>query len=709
MGFNRMNKNYLIAVLGLFLITSSSAEARVVPLNLPMPSNPGPAALKVALGHAADLGAAGASLRVRAVVDVPDGKVVHMNQVAHGLPVVDGTAAALVLAGRLVALNGQLRVIPAGFALDRAALLKLDGVRAALRDTMPGSTARGGHLALLPPLLPTSPDGARAVWVLDVITHEPLGLFQVIADARSGAVLRKTSAMHDVQGQVYSTNPTAGKLIKATLQGLADKKDKLAGEYAVVSSCSYTSQKLDCKNHAKPDTNGDFIYKADEGKFDDPFAEVNAYYHVDIFHRWMNKTFGFKRQGKTGIDVIVNLHGVQNGQKKGMSNAFFGDLNGDGTGDLVFGQGSKDFAYDGDVVYHEFTHSAVRETSNLSIAIDSLGFNATPAALNEGFADIFSSFLAGDPVVGDYMKSTGIRNLSGNATCPGYLSGESHHDGLIWGRAVWAFRSALTGTDIDTFEAAVYTVMAGLAKNAGFTDAAKLLSTTLKAKDPTMASKMDVELKKRGVDTCTRIVPLQPAQARSFYIYGRSISPTLKAVPGPFQYKIEVPKTAESLTIYVQKTHGWGGGMGAYVRLNKEVGYDYVGPQYDHVKDTTAGSIVLSINDKTGKAKLVPGGTYYVLPLNTGNYTTVGGISVTIKDKPLVQPDLNVPAADAGAPPATDGAGVPSTDSIVLPNPVDPGSETPGRGCSCEVSDTTDGAGLALMLLLGLLVIRRRR
>ena len=702
----KMKNVYLLTVIASLLLCSTPASAEVIPLDVAVKEDASRTALAVAVSYRDDLGAPAALLRVRKVVQVPGGQAVHMEQVLDGLQVIGGNVSALVLDARLVALTGQLVALPAGSgSVDRALLMTRRQVSEAVQAGLKQSEVRRGQLALLPPLSANSPEGATPVWVLDVMTHNPLGLFEVMADARTGQVLRKRSTMRDVSGSVYSTNPKVGKLITGTLQGLDSTLKTLSGEYASVSSCSYEDSKVSCTQHAQPDTKGDFIFTPSEGKFDDAFSEVNAYYHADTFHRYLNKSFGFKRQGKTGIEVMVNLHSVQNGQKKGMANAFFGDLNGDTIGDLVFGQGSLDFAYDGDVIYHEFTHSAVDETSDLTVAMDNLGFNVNPAALNEGFADLFSSFHAGDPVVGDYMSSTGIRNINGNAVCPSFINGESHNDGMLWGRAIWAIRAALK--DSTTFDAAVYTVMAGLSKNAGFDDAAKLLSTTLKAKDATLAAAADAELKKRGVDTCTRIIPLKPPQKFSFYAYGLSIAPTLKAIPGPFQYKIDVPKDATSMTVAVQKTHGWGGGMGAYLRLNKPVGYDYYGPQYDHVKDSQSASITLSTTDTTGKLKLVPGITYYVLPLSTSNYTSGGAISVTITTDPIVKPDsMPTLPADAGLPPVADAV-APTTDSINLPNPINP--DTPDRGCTCEVNGGTDGAGLSLLLLLGLLIIRRRR
>ena len=65
----------------------------------------------------------------------------------------------------------------------------------------------------------------------------------------------------------------------------------------------------------------------------------------------------------------------------------------------------RDYSYDGDVIYHEFTHGVVDDTIKLqSFHVDRYGVIDAPGAMNEGLADYFSSALAGDPDVGEYAS-----------------------------------------------------------------------------------------------------------------------------------------------------------------------------------------------------------------------------------------------------------------------------------------------------------------
>jgi Zn-dependent metalloprotease len=75
---------------------------------------------------------------------------------------------------------------------------------------------------------------------------------------------------------------------------------------------------------------------------------------------------------------------------------------------MWFGQGTFiDFGYDGDVVYHEFGHYVVNQTVNFvgSPHVDKYGLTVAPGAMNEGMADTYSSFITGDPYVGELPKN----------------------------------------------------------------------------------------------------------------------------------------------------------------------------------------------------------------------------------------------------------------------------------------------------------------
>ena len=131
----------------------------------------------------------------------------------------------------------------------------------------------------------------------------------------------------------------------------------------------------------------------------------------------------------------------------------FQQLYGFDQGALWFGQGPKrDYAYDGDVVYHEFTHAVVDATLKLGAwHIDARGAIDAPGAMNEGLADYFSSAITGDPDVGEYAsKDFGsaagvIRTLANDDSCPTALVGEVHFDSTLFSGALWQARAALPG------------------------------------------------------------------------------------------------------------------------------------------------------------------------------------------------------------------------------------------------------------------------
>ena len=696
----------LILSLSILLIPVS-ASADLLDLSVPLSGPPEAAVVTVVKAHAEQLGAARADVRLVRTNTVPGGVVYHVEQVLDGLPLVGHELGVLVKSSTVVAITGRLSRVEGG--VSAASLIPVSQATASLEDAVPTANVRHGHMALVvrTPGSSGKPSPVTPVWVLDTATAQPFGLWNMMVDARTGRLLYGTSAMVHAKGNAYVTNPAVSSVKQFNLKGLKQGLSGLEGEYASVSRCKYvrsgSSYTVKCDRLAKPDTKGDYIYQPDEPSIKDPFAEVQGYYHVDTIHRWMKDTFSFSRRGSDQIVVAVNFHVEQGSSTQGYQNAFYGDLDGDRKGDLVFGQTSRDFVYDADVVYHEFTHSAVNETSNLTVNIDSLGFNAQPMALNEGFADLFSCMLAGDPVVGDYMKSTGIRNLKGSASCPDSLNGESHTDGQIWGRAVWAIREQLKDTKV--FDEVLYTTMATLSQTAGFDAAGALLTKLAKAEDATLGATVAAELTKRGVDkNCTRIVPLAANQSRQGYIYGTSTLRGVSKVPGPLQYKLEVPADADELTLEVR---GYGSTIGAYIRKGSPVGYDFNGGLYDHVKETSASGIVLSTDDP--KNKLSPGSTYYVLPLNISLNTNMYVISFFTKQKQPLPPDMGAPEPDMGAPVQPD-QGVPQADTAVV-NPNDPDPSLADRsGCSCSTGAAPSDAPLGLVLLaLGAVAILVRR
>ena len=238
------------------------------------------------------------------------------------------------------------------------------------------------------------------------------------------------------------------------------------------------------KQLANKDENGSFIYEDwDKGlkyKFDteDIYPEIALYYHMTKIYDYL-AGLGLKEytelpnhEGTKPIVGIANFQmmgyysGYNTSDLKPMDNAFFskydpsfaemfyGDFEYNDCDALVFGQGTNaDFAYDGDVIYHEFGHGVVDGIANFAYEgwADEYGFTNEIMGMNEGMADVFSFIITEDPCLAEYVaKGTG--QMAGAVELDGKLclrtttnpnrvnedfTGESHNDGLPLVGAHW--------------------------------------------------------------------------------------------------------------------------------------------------------------------------------------------------------------------------------------------------------------------------------
>lgn len=157
---------------------------------------------------------------------------------------------------------------------------------------------------------------------------------------------------------------------------------------------------------------------------------------------------------------------------------------------IVFGQGSRaDFGWDGDVIYHEFTHSVDQSVTGSGTAMfsefgDEWGVNPEPGGMSEGYADAFPGFITNDPTMGEYsmaaMPGASVRDLAGDAKCPNYLVGEVHDDSHAWSQSLYQAREAVVETLKDEgnvedvrhkYEQAVFVGLSSVVANQGFAEA----------------------------------------------------------------------------------------------------------------------------------------------------------------------------------------------------------------------------------------------
>jgi len=197
---------------------------------------------------------------------------------------------------------------------------------------------------------------------------------------------------------------------------------------------------------------GDPAYSAsNEFRFhrnDDRFEQVMAYYWITEAQKYI-QSLGF---GGARRPVNMRSQRVRINQW-GADNSFATEHK----DELRFGKGGVDDAEDAEVILHEYGH-AIHFSQGFVFASEEAG------AISEGFGDYWavtvSTLLAptADPAcVADWdsvsYTSTVphcLRRVDRNLHYPADLSGEVHHDGQIWSRALWDIRQAVGNVKADT-------------------------------------------------------------------------------------------------------------------------------------------------------------------------------------------------------------------------------------------------------------------
>jgi MYXO-CTERM domain-containing protein len=248
----------------------------------------------------------------------------------------------------------------------------------------------------------------------------------------------------------------------------------------------------------------------------------------------------------------------------------------------VYFQGTRDFAYDGDVTRHEFTHAIVHSfVPGLgSLGKDSFGSNAESGGLNEGWADYFSSSFSNSPTVGDYAGQglggleTGLRNNDNDKRCPNDTIGQVHADSEPWAGALWTIREQhrTAGGDVIALDRALLGALAIAANDEDLSKAADHAEAAIRVDiSPVLADFAHEEFVSRGVLDCFRVVPLATVNAA-----GDGITVTRKDLlfqpgvadvglsnlaPSVLQFRIDVPAASAGFTLRWQQAAG-GGGLG---------------------------------------------------------------------------------------------------------------------------------------------------
>ncbi|MEM7589582.1 MAG: hypothetical protein AAF320_05455 [Myxococcota bacterium] len=245
---------------------------------------------------------------------------------------------------------------------------------------------------------------------------------------------------------------------------------------------------------------------------------------------------------------------------------------------IVFFQGDRDFAYDIDVVCHEFmhavTHSLVPELG--SMALDKWGVHVMPAALDEAWADYFAAAFTEDPHIAEYSASDEnnhqpLRELDGVYKCPDDLVGESHHDAVVFSAGIWALRAWIGQNQgeaaADAWDRLVLKNLAQASSAESFDQQIGRLVANLKSHSVLGADvleKAEEIFEERGLLTCDRIFSLAHFDENTGSMTHKSkellyqASPSevglSKMAPPYLQFRVDVPPGVDSFEVVWEQT-----------------------------------------------------------------------------------------------------------------------------------------------------------
>jgi len=466
----------------------------------------------------------------------------------------------------------------------------------------------------------------------------------------------------------------------------------------------------------------------------DEFSEQHMYWHVANAYAFFRTLFAsagmpdFTLKEKP-LPVAVNLctpdfsNGFQNlsGPLVPFDNAFFSPgMNNPisqaligGRDAIMFGQGTKyDFAYDGDVIVHEFTHAVIDTLGKLQVGgfEDEQGIQGDQGAMNEGLADYFSGALGKDAALGEYTGRNipnggaegAIRDLRNTKQCALDRWGEVHQDSEAFSSSVWGGRVTVAGDPakpgFDEAKATKYD-RAVLTALMGFTDAEDMPSAAQAIADE-VGMLIDAAAKQAVLTSfathgfqpgCERVIPWSGKAKDVLFLDGTDsqYAPSgAGRVPSFVQFRIEVPAGNDSITMRMNvRSQGGGGGGGLFgggMAPDLSLIRGPVGQPIKWVVGTDDSNEEAAAKFSGSKGEVfatltgVKPGTYNVMIVNAGGG---GSIGTNIR--------LETSCSDANG-------------CVVAPPDMspDPGQMPADEGCSCDVGGHGTGApGLALALL----------
>lgn len=634
----------------------------------------------IALRHVAQTSGAASGVLARSTQVAASGKLVILEQVHAGIPVRGAKAT--------VRLDSQGRV-----RWSATRLANLQGVASSPALSMAGAAQKAGIIAIdSHELVVYAPGGLNPRLAYEIIGWEgPLRRMKSIIHADTGRILSRSNLVmtaEEHKANVFLRNPAATPgTSQVTLSSISSGGGTLSAPGINAGVC-YDDQDWPCNRlDVTTDADGSFLSRdyADDTGFEDEFSAVNAFYHVAKARE------GASFLGIDGLHVDISTN---YGTGSPVDNAFY-----DNDGNLVMGQGtSADFAYDGDVVIHEYGHAIMGYlTPGMTGGYDQLGVNLVPRAINEGYADYLAMVIADSPDLFGYALGsvpnegpfTAARNMEVHKRSCRDMTGESHEDSLILTSGLWAARESIVsaGLDPSEFDHAVLRAQHAFTGNDGFGDVANLVIAEVNtALGSAAANLLSTALNANGTLSCNRVVPLGSDPHPIVFLGG------FDGEPAPLQMSIEVGKDSSDIVLQYTPVVGSGtSDMDILVKKGSPILWDWNTGDSDatwtlrgSAPDGTPATVSLpaSMGPGTYYIQFIPDRTYFITDI-----TATGSGVVDPEDPEDPDGEAPGPGPDWEKPP--------------------PSSFDEDSG-GCSAGGHTSNLGFALLALF-LLVGRRRQ
>ena len=627
-------------------------------------------------------------------------------------------------------------------------------------------------------LWPTA-DGAKLAWGIDAaaITGYPYQPI-VIVDAQTGEVILKYNAIVSAKANIYPSNPVKSPALVSVDLDVAAGAMTLQNSLIVSRNCIDPHKNImvmgldvhscDLLQTATPtNAQGDFVIApGGDTEPEDSFSEVSMFYHANRAYKFfqdLDQKLKVDVNPGSPLPTVSNLRlppglasgsianiGNQNLPLDPFQNAFFSPANplfelafGVKGNAMWFGQGpNKDYSYDADVIYHEFTHAVVNVTLKLvgTPHMDALGTSYSPGAMNEGLADYFSSALTGDPDVGEYATQDFapgelfIRSLANPDTCPSAVGGEVHQDATMFSASLWDTRKTLA-TDPkaqNEFDKAVFTAMNKSATgDLGYEDFAKLILAAVTASPglgAPVATKLTAAFTARGMlPQCSRQLeytgkPMSgPKDLQGLWFAPGTQTTGVKSAkgwtPGIIQFHDKLPAGATNLTVTFTEVAvgggGIGGGMGTPFEPQILVRFasDPLRFKYKPLAAQAETVLVKAVKNGAGYSAVIPvtagASEAFVMVVSSGETDGAYTKMTLVTDSNPI--DMTTSTGAGGSASTSTTA---TTSAGVGGGSASGGDDQVVDGCGCSVpggEQKSTGAALAALAAIGLIASRRRR